>query len=225
MSGHERAPGWPRDHGGGAHDRSADHARSSASWAKRHLRLLPLLRRPRPPRGRRGSTGSGCGRWPRAGRPSGGSTRRTAPPRCSPRPAPRRRCRARAPRRCGRRPPRRAAPRARSRTHAVRRPASSSNSSSFERVDGPVLVLGDDEQVEDAHDAPLDQRPQLVPHLSREGGLAGGELHDQVVDRAQLVHGCRRSSALQSLLCRHVSDHAVCDEPGIRPRLPYAPPL
>src|SRR6476619_7626931 len=50
------------------------------------------------------------------------------------------------------------------------------------RVDRPVLVLGEDQHVDDADRSGIDQRDELVGHLTREVGGPCRELDDDVVD-------------------------------------------
>ena len=66
------------------------------------------------------------------------------------------------------------------------------------RVDAAVLVLGEDQDVDHADGAGIDQRQQLVGHLAREVAVPGRELDDHVVDRAELVESniCHFQSSL-----------------------------
>jgi hypothetical protein len=53
----------------------------------------------------------------------------------------------------------------------------------LEGFDGAVGVLLDDEQVEQSDRARVDQGRQLGGYLAAEGGVTGGELDDEEVDR------------------------------------------
>ncbi len=57
----------------------------------------------------------------------------------------------------------------------------------FDGVDVAVVVLGQDEQVDQADRACLDQRDEFVCHLAGEITLTGGELDDDVVDGSEFV--------------------------------------
>ena len=56
-------------------------------------------------------------------------------------------------------------------------------------LDLAVLVFLEDQQVEHSNGARFDERRQLLRHLAGEVLCAGGELHDDVVDRSQLFVG------------------------------------
>jgi hypothetical protein len=56
------------------------------------------------------------------------------------------------------------------------------------RVDRPVFVLDEDDQVDDADGALVDQSDQLVGHFADEVGCSGRKLDNHV------VHGPRSSS-------------------------------
>src|SRR4051812_6102079 len=53
------------------------------------------------------------------------------------------------------------------------------------RVDGTVLVLGEDQDVDHADSSGIDQREQLCGHLAGEVARSRRELDDEVVDRAE----------------------------------------
>ena len=106
-------------------------------------------------------------------------------------------------------------------------PASpSSNSCSSKRVDLAALVLGDDEQVEHAHCARLDQLLELLRHRAGEVCLAGRELDHEVVDRSQLVHDfvVHQHSSPAWIMRWVVTRYSHCSRTCGRPRLRAAGP-
>src|SRR3954469_25317119 len=58
------------------------------------------------------------------------------------------------------------------------------------RLDGTVLVLGEDHYVDHADRSGVDQREQLGGHLAGEVARSRWELDDEVVDGAEVVQGC-----------------------------------
>ena len=53
------------------------------------------------------------------------------------------------------------------------------------RVDGAILVLGEDQDVDHADRPGVDQGEQLLGHLAREGARSGWELDEEVVNGTQ----------------------------------------
>jgi len=53
-----------------------------------------------------------------------------------------------------------------------------------------VCRFGEDEDVDDSHCSRVDEGEELLCHLAGEVAFAGGELDDDVVDRAELVQWC-----------------------------------
>ena len=62
------------------------------------------------------------------------------------------------------------------------------------RLDGAVLVLGEDQDVDHADRSGVDQREQLCGHLAGEVARSRWELDDEVVDGAELIERCCLSS-------------------------------
>src|SRR5215218_8650326 len=58
------------------------------------------------------------------------------------------------------------------------------------RLDGTVLVLGEDQYVDHADRSGVDQREQLCGHLAGEVARSCWELDDQVVDGSEVIEGC-----------------------------------
>src|SRR4051794_26144113 len=166
--------------------RSADHApATSASSGQRHVRLL-AVRVGRPLRSRPAGPASQRGRWPRAGLPTDGSTRRTARPTVliheHGRDAAGFEDRAdlldvflgQQHRQIG----------LQSRQLADVALVDVGQLGGLHR---PVRVLAHDHEIEHANELTVDQRSQFGRHLTREVRPIGWELDGQVVDRSKHI--------------------------------------
>src|SRR3954466_1835203 len=74
------------------------------------------------------------------------------------------------------------------------------------RLDGTILILGEDQDVDHADRPRIDQREQLLGHLAREVARSRRKLDDEVVDGTELIERCPFLLARLSELsrCCHV---------------------
>ena len=161
--------------------------------------MLLSLRLGGPLRPPRSAPGSGSGRCLAARLLICAPPSRTAPPRCSPRPVPRPRCRAPAFPRSPRCPPRRAGSRGRARARAARRFRCHRHRAAQRRSTEPSSSFVTHHQIKHSDGVAVDQCLQLGCHFAREVRLVGRESDDQVVDRPDLVNVDVRHVLLRSV--------------------------
>ena len=206
LGGHRAGrPGHRGGHRGARDPGRGDGVRSPLSLNSPIFMLLSS-RLGGPLRPLRSTPGLGSGRCRAAHRLICAPPSRTAPPRCSPRPAPRPHCQAPATPRSPRCPPRRAGSRGPFQ-RAQLTDLTVVGIAQLCGLDRAVISLRHHHQVKHPNGVAVDQRLQLGCHLAREVRLVRRESDDQIVDRPELINVDVRHVLLRSVAPSIRADH------------------